>query len=388
MSSTAQQRHTPPLDNLPLASILDGIGEALQIIDADWNCLYINQAAADLIGKIAREMQGRNVWEAFPEIVGSPLEEACRRAMREQVRIDLEFYFTPKATWLEMHLHPSPQYLTLHATEITRRVHAATSGERMAEIEALNSRMQRTIENASAINEKLILSDIRQHEMTEIAESLNARLHRSMQESHHRIKNNLQVVSALVEIQMGEAGVTTGDEHLHRINQHINALATIHDLLTQQVMNNADGDYLSTSVLLGRLIPMLQATSGGRSITVEIADVLLSAEKVAALSLLVSECISNAVKHSKGNVEVTLRVDGDRAHLEVCDDGDGFAPGFDWNASAHTGLCLIDSTARHDLRGDVCYDNHSGGGGRVTITFPIPSLIKSSADTYVVSSVN
>jgi PAS domain S-box-containing protein len=388
MSSTAQQPHTPPLDNLLLASILDGIGEAIQIIDADWNCLYINQAAADLGGKIAREMQGRNVWEAFPEMVGSPLEEACRRAMREQVRIDLKFYFTPKGTWLEMHLHPSPQYLTLYATETTRRVHAETSGERMAEIEALNADMQRTIENASAINEKLILSDIRQHERTEIAESLNARLHRAMRESHHRIKNNLQVVSALVEIQMGEAGVATGDEHLQRINQHINALASIHDLLTQQVMNNADGDYLSTSVLLGRLIPMLQATSGGRSIRVEIADILLSTDKAAALSLLVSECISNAVKHSKGDVEVSLRVEGDRARLEVCDNGDGFAPDFEWSTAAHTGLSLIDSTARHDLRGDVHFDNHSGGGGRVTITFPIPLLIKSNADTAVVISVS
>jgi len=123
--------------------------------------------------------------------------------------------------------------------------------------------------------------------------------------------------------------------------------------------------------VLGRLIPMLQETSGGRHITADIADVLLSTEKVTALSLLVSECISNAVKHSPGAVEVTLRVEGNKAHLEVCDDGNGFAPDFDPHEAARTGLSLIDTTTRHDLRGQVRYDNHPGGGGRVTVIFPI-----------------
>ena len=385
MRSLDTTLHNVPPDSLPVASLLDSIGAPTQIVDSEWNFCYVNQAAADLTGNSALEMRGRNLWKTFPELVGSALEEACRRAMRDQARIDCEFYFARYEKWFEIHLHPAWPYLTLYAVEITRRVKAEAYVEHLTGLEVLNARLQYTVEAASAMNQALLLSDIRQHEKMETAESLNVRLQRAMQESHHRIKNNLQVVSALVEIQMDDVGTTDGEDPLRRINQHINALATIHDLLTQQVMNNADGDHLSTQVMLARLIPMLQATSGGRSITMAIADIQLPTEKAAALSLLVSECISNAVKHSKGDVAVTLRVEGDNACLEVCDNGSGFAPDFDWRTAAHTGLALIDSTARHDLRGSVRYDNHAGGG-RVTTTFPIPVVAKSDSAIAEISA--
>lgn len=355
----------PLPDKLPFESILDSISDAIQIIDAEWNCFYINQAAADLGGKVARELRGKNVWTEFPELVGSPLEAACRRAMREQTRVDHRLYFSPSAKWLEIHLHPTPQYLTLYAIEIIPYAQPDADAERLAGIEALNARLQET-------NEALILSTVRQHEMTERAEILNARLKRAMQEAHHRVKNNLQVVSALVEIQLGEIGAAAGDVHLKRIIQHVRALSTIHDLLTQQAKDEGSTDYLSTREILERLIPLLQATSGGRSITADIEDVLLPTQKASSLSLLVSECVSNAVKHCTGGIKITLRRQGNRAHLEVCDHGNGFPPDFDWHKAAHTGLSLIDGTARHDLRGEVRYENHPDGG-RVAISFPLPT---------------
>src|ERR1700737_2811389 len=151
------------------------------------------------------------------------------------------------------------------------------ASENLAEIKSLNARLQQ-------MNEALIVSGVELHEMKESTERLNARLRRAMQESHHRIKNNLQVISALVEIQMGEVGVSTSDDHLKRINQHIRALASLHDLLTQQAQDNATVDYLGTQALLGRLIPMLQETSGGRPIKAEVEDVMISTDKSASLS--------------------------------------------------------------------------------------------------------
>jgi two-component sensor histidine kinase len=240
----------------------------------------------------------------------------------------------------------------------------ATHLSDLAEIESLYDRLRQT-------NEALVISVVRQHELTETAELLNVRLHRAMREAHHRIKNNLQVVAALVELQMDEAGPSADLEHLKRIRQHVRALASVHDLLTNQVQNDVESSSLSTKAMLERLIPMLQETSGGRHITADIADIALSTEKATALSLLVSECVSNAIKHSWGTVDITLHVEGAQASLEVCDNGKGFAPDFDPKKAAHTGLSLIDSTARHDLRGEVRYDNHPGGGGRVTVRFPI-----------------
>ncbi len=370
MRNTARELNNPPPDNLPLASILDCITEVVQIIDRDWNFFYVNQSAADLAGKIALEMRGKNVWETFPELSGSSLEAACHRSMREQIRIDIEFYFSRCAKSFEIHLHPNPQYLSLYATEITRRVRAEVTAEHLAEIALLNARLQKT-------NEALLLSIVRQHVLTEKEVVLNARLHRAMLESHHRIKNNMQVVSALVEMQMDEMDAPLNKEHLTRIHQHVRALANVHDLLTQQVKDNVDTDTLSTQDILGRLLSMLQQTSGGRRVMAEIENVLVPAEKASALCLLVSECVSNAIKHTKGNIEVTLTVDGANARLEVCDNGPGFPPAFDWRKAANTGLSLIDSTARHDLRGKVYYQNRPEGGGCVAITFPVSAAERS-----------
>ena len=202
-------------------------------------------------------------------------------------------------------------------------------------------------------------------------EALNARLARAMQETHHRIKNNLQVIVALVEMQAEELGENAA---IKRIKQHVRSLATIHDLLTQQAKRDASTSVVSAEDVLQHLIPMLQATSGDRRIKADIVDVPLSVQKATALSLLVSECVSNAIKHAKGEVEITLDVEGDTARLEVCDDGPGFPHGFDPRKAAHTGLELIDSTARWDLRGEVMYENREQGGGRVVVTFPIDPL--------------
>ena len=202
-------------------------------------------------------------------------------------------------------------------------------------------------------------------------EALNARLRRSMQETHHRVKNNLQVIASLVEMQAADMENPVAATPLLRINQHVQALAVIHDLLTQQAKTDEDTEYIGTQAVLNQLIPLLRQTIGERKITAKIDDVILTAEKAASFALLVSECVSNAVKHSSGEIEITLKRENNRAVLKICDDGDGFPDGFDPRTAANTGLQLIESAARWDLGGDVKYDNHGLGGGRVVVTFPI-----------------
>jgi PAS domain S-box-containing protein len=203
-------------------------------------------------------------------------------------------------------------------------------------------------------------------------EALNARLRRSVQETHHRVKNNLQVISALVELQVeaGEAMVPAGA--LRRIGQHTQSLAALHDLLTQEAKTNVEAESISTKAALAKLIPLLQSTAGERRIRYRTDDFRLPVREGASLALLVSELVSNAVKHGHAEIELTLTVNGGTACLEVCDDGPGFPPDFEWSEAANTGLWLIDSTGRHDLRGNISYDNSLAGGARVVVTFPVP----------------
>ena len=87
--------------------------------------------------------------------------------------------------------------------------------------------------------------------------------------------------------------------------------------------------------------------------------------------MIVNELVSNAVKHGKGDIEVTLRHADKRATLEVCDDGPGFAPDFVAETAANTGLELIENIARYDLRGETMYENRKEGGARITVIFPV-----------------
>ena len=210
----------------------------------------------------------------------------------------------------------------------------------------------------------------KQAEMEIVA--LNARMRRSVQETHHRVKNNLQIISALVDLQVAEAPSTVPITALTRIGQHARSLATLHDLLTQEAKTNAETDSVTTRAALDKLVPLLQATTGGRRIRYKAEDFRLPVREGASLALLVSELVSNAVKHGHDDIEVMLSVQGETARLEVCDDGPGFPPDFDWRKAANTGLGLIDSTGRHDLRGSISYENRAEGGARVVVTFPIP----------------
>ena len=207
---------------------------------------------------------------------------------------------------------------------------------------------------------------LRRHQ--EQIEALNSRLVRAMRETHHRIKNNLQVIQALIEIQAEEKGET---EEMQRVKKHVSALAAIHDLLTLQIKQGGEDTHLPAKEVLRQLIARLQQTAAHRRVSAHIENIPLSVHQAASLALLINECVGNAIKHSKGAVEITLDVLNDMATLEVRDDGRGFPPGFDPRRHANTGLELIESAARWDLRGDVRFENRAEGGGRVVVTFPV-----------------
>lgn len=213
---------------------------------------------------------------------------------------------------------------------------------------------------------------------TELA-ALNIRLRRAMQETHHRIKNNLQVISALTELQVMESDGTVPVEEMQRIGQHARTLAGIHDLLTMQAATGSGSESLTAQTVLAKLLPMLQATSGGRHIRSDSQPALLSMRQSASFALLVSELVSNAIKHGKGDIEVSLNYapspasgEGARPYLllEVCDDGPGFPPNFNPQHAAHTGLDLIDSVGRWDLQGEIHFTNRDCGGASVAVLFP------------------
>jgi PAS domain S-box-containing protein len=200
--------------------------------------------------------------------------------------------------------------------------------------------------------------------------ALNERLRYAMSETHHRVKNNLQVISALVGMHLTGDATTVSADTLQQLNQHIRSLAAIHDILTTQA--RADGSAQDISVLqtLSRLQPMLQEMTDGRQVTFDVEECRMPIRQSTTVAVLVNELVSNAMKHGRGDVEVRFTCREEVGVLSVTDGGDGFPEGFDARAAANTGLELVESLVQWDLQGAVRYEN--APGGRVVVTFPLP----------------
>ena len=201
-------------------------------------------------------------------------------------------------------------------------------------------------------------------------ESLNIRLQRSIAETHHRVKNNLQVISALAEMPVldGREVITATD--LHRIRMHIQALAAIHELLTIQVKAGDVSDTISATETLGRLLMLVEQTLRGGKVRSSVQDFRIQLRQATGLAVVVNELISNSFKHGADEVEVSLSVEGDTVRLSVLDNGPGFPEGFNPLKKASTGLELVESVSRWDLGGTTRYTNPETGGAEVTVTFP------------------
>ncbi|MDX1934041.1 MAG: sensor histidine kinase, partial [Capsulimonadales bacterium] len=189
-------------------------------------------------------------------------------------------------------------------------------------------------------------------------------------EGSHRIKNHLQVLSGLVELQLAEGKEMVPARELERLRSQIQALSFIHDFMTLTTKESAENYLLPAKPLLERVLSMLERSTTTHRIDYAVEAVVLPIKAASSLVLALNELVSNAIKHGKGVVRVTFGTERGEATLEVIDDGPGFPDGFDSRMAANTGLELVEAVAGTDLGGRVVYG--SGPGGRVLLAFPLP----------------
>lgn len=204
---------------------------------------------------------------------------------------------------------------------------------------------------------------------------LNARLQHSMQEIHHRVKNNLQVISAMIEMQAQEykSEKAIPLEEYMQLKVHIHTLAIVHDLLTKSVKEDENVQRVSVKRVLDRLLPLLQQTAWRHEVDYVIEEAFLTPKQCVALSIILNELVTNAFKHGKTLARVRFHTQEREAFLEVSDDGNGFPEDFTPHLAANMGLEIVENLLHTDLNGSSRYENRPEGGARVTVAFPLPS---------------
>jgi len=185
----------------------------------------------------------------------------------------------------------------------------------------------------------------------------------AMQEMHHRIKNNLQMVASILNLQARKAKDLEMRRAFKENIGRVLSIAAIHDILT----NNRMGDVIDVKAIIEKIRRNLQSiTESGQSITIVVEgdDLLVDADKGTAIALAVNELIINALEHgfegrTAGTIRVSIREGNQYSTIEVSDDGTGFD--LSKKGDQSLGLDLVSLTVREKLKGTFRLDSSVDG---------------------------
>ena len=153
------------------------------------------------------------------------------------------------------------------------------------------------------------------------------------QEIHHRVKNNLQVVASLLNLQASRIRQPEAKAEFQSARDRVRALATLHRHLYLQGELQTINMRSFLTELCGQLFQALGPTAADRvHLDIQAADLRIAGDQAVPLALIVTETVANAVKYAfpgnrSGNVLVQLTAEGDQAKLVIQDDGIGLPSG-------------------------------------------------------------
>jgi len=103
-----------------LVTTLESITDAFYTLDSDWRYTYLNPEAERLQQRKSSELLGQVVWEAFPQAVGTEVEDAFRRVMNERVTANLRgFHFPPLEAWFDIRVYPMEEGISVYFRDVT-----------------------------------------------------------------------------------------------------------------------------------------------------------------------------------------------------------------------------------------------------------------------------
>ncbi len=193
-----------------------------------------------------------------------------------------------------------------------------------------------------------------------------------LKEIHHRVKNNLQVISSLLNLQAGYVAENANREIFFESQNRVRSMALIHEKLYQ----SQDLSRIDFAEYARNLTAVLAQSYGHRAAHVALAvqadEIYLSVETAVPCGLILNELVSNAFKHAfpdgrSGNIDIELRQNGaDEISLRVSDNGVGLPPDVDYLQSSSLGLQLVQTLAGQ-INGRFQHENCSGSA--FTLTF-------------------
>jgi PAS domain S-box-containing protein len=257
-------------------------------------------------------------------------------------------------------VHPDE---SLHWIAAKGRVFLDQSGNpiRMSGVDLdISDRKQSEDQIRSALNEKEVL----------------------LKEIHHRVKNNLQIISSLLRMQARQTAHSSNATLFREAQNRVQSMALIHEQLYQ----SPDLSHIQFGRYVRLLVNQLFQCYGVRqekiTLVIEADELPLNLNTAIPCGLIVNELVTNAIKyafpdHQCGCIKLQLKIVSDPNHAEtkqgilmVTDNGIGIPADLDWQTSPSLGLRIVQNLVRQ-IRGELTVRNHLGT--TFCITFPCPS---------------
>jgi len=196
----------------------------------------------------------------------------------------------------------------------------------------------------------------------------------TIREIHHRVKNNLQTVAALLRLQARRVEAGEGRQALEEAVRRVGTIAVVHDTLSTAFDERVDFDEIAD-----RLRTMVvDVSSSGAPITTARTGSFgdLPGEVATPLAMVLTEMMQNAVEHgfagTTGHLEVVARRTSGQLQVTVVDDGAGLPDDFDPAVSRNLGMSIMTTLVEGDLGGRMDFrPRRDGRGTAVSATLPL-----------------
>ena len=294
---------------------------------------FINPAGVEMIGASGSEdLIGRSV----TEIMGTEHSEKLNRRLSElhekRNMLDPAIYKITRLDGKKRYMRIESMLIELHGEEATQTV-----GLDITEHVEYEEQLKKSLQEIKIL----------------------------LQEVHHRVKNNLAVISGILELQAMESDDQRLKEQLNDSKLRIQSMSLIHNLL-YETENFSNLNFKEHIIQLVDSIMSTMEISVPVDIEYDVEDVRLDINQAIPCALMINEMISNSFKHAfnnteEGKIRVCFKELEDSITLKVQDNGDGLPEDFDIVNSGSLGLTLVNTLASQ-LDADIEYQNDNWKG--------------------------
>ena len=319
--------------------IISATDDHMSFLDRNYIYQAVNNAYLQAHHKTREEIVGHSV----ADLLGEDLFERLVKKNLDRCLAGEEIHYQ---AWFDFH------ELGRRYMEVAYYVYAETDGAIVG-----------VVVNARDITE-------RQQAEEQIKASLAEKV-TLLKEVHHRVKNNMQIITSLLRLQSDTLKDDRDLDMFRESQMRIQAMALIHDKLyrSDDLAGIGFDEYLKE--LSTHLVRTYSINPGAVTVQVEAADVRLGLDTAIPCGLLANELVSNSLKHAfpddrKGEIALTLQpVEDDQIALTISDNGIGLPADLDIRNTKSLGMELIFLLAEGQLGGSVEVDRTDGTAFRV-----------------------